>query len=64
VGKLLNPDSPVPGWASVMSGVFFTAGVTNVMLGLIGLYIAELFERSKQRPIYIVRQYAGTLLSG
>jgi dolichol-phosphate mannosyltransferase len=59
LGKLYDPASPVSGWASVMSGVLFTAGVTNIMLGLVGLYIAELFERTKRRPIYVVRQQAG-----
>jgi glycosyltransferase involved in cell wall biosynthesis len=59
LGKLYDAGAPTSGWASVMSGVLFTAGVTNIMLGLIGLYIAELFERTKQRPIYIVRQQTG-----
>jgi len=62
-GKLLHPASPVPGWASVMSVVLFTGGVTNMMLGLVGLYIAELFERTKQRPIYVIRQQVGGMPS-
>ncbi len=59
IGKLLNPATSVPGWASVMSAVLFTAGLTNIVLGLVGLYIAEMFERAKQRPIYVIRQQAG-----
>jgi dolichol-phosphate mannosyltransferase len=59
INKLSNSPTPVSGWASVMSGVLFTAGVTNIMLGLIGLYIAELFERTKGRPIYVVRKQVG-----
>ena len=59
LGKLYDPASPVSGWASVMSGVLFAAGVTNTMLGLVALYIAELFERTKGRPIYVIRQQAG-----
>jgi polyisoprenyl-phosphate glycosyltransferase len=58
LGKLHDPATPVPVWPGVMSGVLFTAGVTNTLLGLVGLYIAELFERTKQRPIYVVRQRA------
>ena len=57
--KLTNPERPVPGWPSVMTAVFFTAGVTNIMLGLIGLYIGELVERSKGRPPYIVYKRVG-----
>jgi hypothetical protein len=33
------------------------------MLGLVGLYIAELFERTKQRPIYVIRQQVGGMSS-
>jgi glycosyltransferase involved in cell wall biosynthesis len=59
--KLTNPALPVPGWPSVMTAVFFTAGVTNIMLGLIGIYIADLVERSKGRPHYVVHQRLGDL---
>jgi len=57
--KLSNPHLPVPGWPSVMTAVFFTAGVTNVMLGLIGIYIGDLVERSKDRPRYIIQKRIG-----
>jgi glycosyltransferase involved in cell wall biosynthesis len=63
VGKLSKPAAPVPGWASVMSIVLLTAGLTNIMLGLVGLYIAEMFERAKRRPIYVIREQAGRALS-
>jgi glycosyltransferase involved in cell wall biosynthesis len=59
IDKLFKPATPVPGWASVMSVVLFTAGLTNIMLGLVGLYIAEMFERGRRRPIYVIRQQAG-----
>lgn len=54
--KILNPTLPVPGWPSVMTAVFFTAGVTNVMLGLVGIYVGNLVEQTKHRPIYVVAQ--------
>src|SRR5262249_32794930 len=57
--KLTNPKLPVPGWPSVMTAVFFTAGVTNLMLGLIGIYIGDLVERSKDRPRYVVHKRIG-----
>jgi polyisoprenyl-phosphate glycosyltransferase len=56
IDKLFKPATPVPGSASVMSVVLFTAGLTNIMLGLVGLYIAEMVERSRGRPIYVIRQ--------
>jgi dolichol-phosphate mannosyltransferase len=52
--KLINPDYPLPGWPSVMTAVFFTAGVTNVAIGLIGVYIGQILEQTKDRPLYVV----------
>ena len=59
LSKLRNPEMPVPGWPSVMTAVFFAAGVTNIMLGLIGSYLAELFNWSKGRPRYLISQIVG-----
>jgi glycosyltransferase involved in cell wall biosynthesis len=64
ISKVFNPASTVPGWTSVTAIVLFTGGVTNIMLGLVGLYIAELFERTKQRPIYVIRQQVGRMPGG
>ncbi len=61
ITKLSSPEMPTPGWASVMTAVFFAGGVTNIMLGLMGLYLAELFDWSKGRPRYVVSQIAGSL---
>jgi putative glycosyltransferase len=52
--KLTNPNYIVPGWPSVMTAVFFTAGVTNVAIGLVGIYIAQIIQQTKSRPLYIV----------
>lgn len=56
IDKLAFPDKPVPGWPSVMTAVFFAAGITNIMLGLIGIYLGELVNWSKGRPRYVVSQ--------
>jgi dolichol-phosphate mannosyltransferase len=59
--KFTNPERPVPGWPSVMTAVFFTAGMTNIMLGFIGIYLADLIERSKGRPRYVIQRRVGDL---
>jgi polyisoprenyl-phosphate glycosyltransferase len=61
VYAITNPTLPVPGWPSVATIVLFTAGVTNVMVGLIGIYLADLIERSKGRPRYVVQRRVGNL---
>jgi dolichol-phosphate mannosyltransferase len=44
----------VSGWASVILSVWFLAGVTIFLLGIIGTYIAKMFDVVKGRPIYVV----------
>jgi len=56
---LAHPELPVPGWPSVMTAVVFTAGVTNVMVGLIGIYVGQVFEQSKGRPLYVIGGQTG-----
>lgn len=52
--KIMNPNYILPGWPSVMTAVFFTAGVTNVAIGLIGIYIAQIIQQTRARPLYII----------
>ena len=52
--KVLYPEYPVLGWPSVMTAIFFTAGVTNVAIGLTGIYIGQILQQTKGRPLYIV----------
>ncbi len=50
-----------PGWASLMCVMLFFFGVVLIMLGVIGEYIARIFEEVKGRPLYIVSERIGTL---
>ncbi len=45
----------VPGWASLVCLMVGLSGVIIVMLGLIGDYVARIYEELKSRPLYIVR---------
>ena len=51
--KLIN--NTVSGWTSLILLVSFLGGVQLIFLGLIGEYIGRIFEESKDRPIFIVR---------
>lgn len=44
----------VPGWASIVLVSTFLGGANLVFLGIIGEYIASIFDEIKGRPIYIV----------
>jgi dolichol-phosphate mannosyltransferase len=46
--------STVPGWTSVVIVVLLLGGVQLLSLGIIGQYIARIFDEAKQRPLYLV----------
>ncbi|MCL2611323.1 MAG: glycosyltransferase family 2 protein [Defluviitaleaceae bacterium] len=48
-----------PGWASLMSILLFSQGITLIILGIIGEYISRIFKEAKDRPIYLVQETLG-----
>jgi len=42
------------GWTSVIAVVLLLGGVQLLSLGVIGQYVARIFDETKQRPIYLV----------
>lgn len=44
----------LPGWTAIMSAVLFVGSVQILSIGLLGLYIASIFDEVKRRPAYIV----------
>lgn len=45
---------PLAGWASMLSVVAFLGGFQLFVLGIIGLYIGQIFNNSKGYPTYII----------
>ena len=57
VGRyLLNPHDLVPGWSSVVCTMVILGGLQLVFIGLIGEYLARIFEEVKGRPLYLFKQ--------
>ena len=54
IGKLLNPDSTVSGWASLMGVVVFFGGIQLLSLGILGQYIGRIYREVKRRPLYFL----------
>ncbi|MFT4414455.1 glycosyltransferase family 2 protein [Fredinandcohnia humi] len=44
------------GWASIMVAISFFSGIQLLSLGIIGQYIARIYDESKNRPMYIVKE--------
>ncbi len=54
----------VAGWASTVLVGTFLGGANLLFLGIIGEYIASMFEELKGRPIYIVESWRGASSAG
>jgi putative glycosyltransferase len=52
----LAAGASVEGWASLILSIWFVGGLTIVMLGVIAIYLAVIFNEVKARPYYIIRE--------
>jgi glycosyltransferase involved in cell wall biosynthesis len=50
----------IPGWTSLTVMVSLIGSSMLVSIGILGEYIAKLYEQSKERPLYIVARTFGT----
>lgn len=44
-----------PGYASIITVILFFCGLNMLSIGVLGEYIARIFNETKQRPLYIIR---------
>ena len=51
-----NQSSLEPGWSSLMFMLLIVGGSLMIMLGVVGIYLAYIFQQVKLRPIYLVRR--------
>lgn len=46
-----------PGWASTLVSILIIGGIQLISIGIIGEYLARVFNEAKNRPMYLVKQY-------
>ena len=46
----------MPGWTSLIATIMLMGGLTISVIGLVGIYVGNVFMQVKERPIYVVRQ--------
>ncbi len=57
--RTLFMGSHVPGYPSLMTVILFLGGVQLMAMGIIGEYVGRIYEESKERPVYLVREQLG-----
>jgi glycosyltransferase involved in cell wall biosynthesis len=57
VSLIRGPD--IPGFPSLIVSIMFFAGVQLVSLGIIGEYLARIYEEVKARPLFVVADEIG-----
>ena len=54
IAKTLIVGADVPGWATQVVAVMFLGGIQLMSIGILGEYIARIFNEVKQRPPYLI----------
>lgn len=52
--RFMTGDILVSGYASLILSIWFIGGLIIAILGMVGIYVGKVFERVKDRPVFIV----------
>ena len=56
IGRYLMHGIGVAGWTSVIVSVYFIGGLILANMGVIGLYLGQVFNEVKERPLYMIKE--------
>lgn len=49
----------VQGWPTIITAILFFAGINLISIGVLGEYVARIFDEVKRRPLYLVQARQG-----
>lgn len=55
--KTMIYGDPVAGFPTLICVILFLGGIQLLCIGIIGEYLARMFNETKNRPVYLVREY-------
>lgn len=55
IQKIMGRDI-LAGWTSIIAAVVIMGGLILMMLGIVGIYIGNIFNEVKNRPIYVISE--------
>lgn len=53
IQHMIEPSSAV-GWTSTIASIFLMGGLNIAFVGMVGLYVGNIFDEVKDRPLYVV----------
>jgi dolichol-phosphate mannosyltransferase len=61
ISRYYTVGVPIQGWTSLIVTLFFLLGIMMTQIGVLGLYIGKIFNETKARPLYAIRQQTDDL---
>lgn len=55
ITKILGSDVPL-GWTSTIASIYLMGGLLLFGIGVVGVYVGNVFNETKNRPIYLVQE--------
>ena len=55
IRKILHSELILLGWSSIILTVIFCFGLLITSIGIIGIYLAKIFNQTLNRPLYIIK---------
>ena len=56
IRRIIEPNSSVFGWASLVCLILLLGGLQLLCIGIVGKYVGRIYMQVKNRPIYIIKE--------